>query len=90
MMTVRSTEVVMSAPKTPHTRMKRIEVSSMNEVHEVIREAFKHGTHMAYDSYRFCRPVTKRDHIMIARVAAILPNAYVLVTSNGESVKYEV
>ena len=73
-----------------HHRLKRIEVTNMDEVHAIIREAFRHGTHLAYDSYRFCKQVNSKDFTMIARVAAILPNAYVLVTTNGESTKYEI
>lgn len=76
--------------KAPHSRMKRIVVNNIQEAHEILREAFKHGTHEAYDSYRFSKPVTKKDFNIIARVAAILPSAYVLVTPDGESVKYEV
>lgn len=76
--------------KAPHKRMKRIEVTNMDDAHKVIHEAFKHGTHMAYDSYRFCVKIDKNNCSMIARVAAILPSAYVLVTADGESVKYEV
>lgn len=73
-----------------HHRMKRIVVKSPDEVHAIIREAFRHGTHLAYDSYRFCKQVNSKDFTMIARVAAILPNAYVLVTTNGDSTKYEI
>lgn len=73
-----------------HHRMKRIVVTSNQEIHSILKEAFRHGTHLAYDSYRFCVKKDKNNFSMIARVAAILPNAYVLVTPDGESVKYEV
>lgn len=76
--------------KAPHSRMKRIEVTNIQEAHDVLNQAFKHGTHLAYDSYRFCVKIDKNNFSMIARVAAILPNSYVLVTPNGESIKYEV
>ena len=45
---------------------------------------------MVYDSYRFCVKIDKNNFSMIARVAAILPDAYVLVYPNGDSIKYEV
>ena len=70
--------------------MKRIVVTSNQVIHSIIREAFKHGTHMVYDSYRFCVKIDKNNFSMIARVAAILPDAYVLVYPNGDSIKYEV
>jgi hypothetical protein len=70
--------------------MKRIVVTSNQEIHSILKEAFKHGTHLAYDSYRFSKPVSSKDFELVARVAAILPNAYVLVYSNGDSIKYEV
>lgn len=76
--------------KAPHTRMKRIEVTNMDDAHDVLNQAFKHGTHMAYDSYRFCVKIDKNNFSMIARVAAILPDAYVLVYPTGDSLKYEV
>ena len=73
-----------------HNRMKRIIIKNTDEIHSILKESFKHGTHYAYDSYRFSQKVNSKDFKLIARVAAILPNAYVLVTPDGESVKYEV
>lgn len=76
--------------KAPHSRMKRIVVKNIQEAHDVLNQAFRHGTHEAYDSYRFSVKIDSKNHTMIARVAAILPDAYVLVYPTGDSLKYKV